>query len=251
MILAVANNKGGVGKTTTAETMGVILSQNKGKKVLLIDMDAQTNLTNNLMRKKPDFTVMDFLFKKREENNKTPFYEVRENLFLLAGSDTVSVLCGVLTRQKEEGFLKDKLKPISKDFDFVIIDCAPGLNMLTQNAFEASEGVLIPTTPEGRTLEGLISMLNFLDTVREKTNPELTNFGVLITRYNRRKINKTVVEMLRTYYPDLIFETLIRENIAITEAPVNGCTLLEYDAEANGAKDYISFVDEFLNKINS
>lgn len=237
-IISFANHKGGVAKTTSVSSLGVALSK-MGRRVLLVDLDPQTNLTDLLTKETGDRTLYDSLRDLRD----LPTIQIREGLELCPSS------INLVSMDIELGNLPDRDQRLSKllrplDYDYILLDCPPGLGVLTINALSASDKVIIPLTPEALPAKGLGTLLNIIELVKSKSNPALELGGVLITRYNRRKINRLVEETLRESFGDKVFKTKIRENVDISESPLEGKDIFTYSPGSNGSKDYWSLALE-------
>ena len=230
-IISVANQKGGVGKTTTTVNLGACLAY-VGKKVLLVDIDAQGNATSGVGIRKPDVDkdIYDVLV------NETPIVEAilpssRENLDIvpatiqLAGAEIE--LTSMMARESR---LKSALNEIKDQYDYIFIDCPPSLGHLTINAFTASDSILIPVQCEYYALEGLSQLLNTVRLVQKHFNPELEIEGVLLTMYDARtNLGAEVVEEVRRYFQEKVYETIIPRNVRLSEAPSHGLSIIDYD----------------------
>ena len=237
-IISVANHKGGVGKTTSVSSLGVSLSD-MGRRVLLVDLDPQGNLTDSLSVPHSGRTIYESL----REGRDLPQVQIRERLWVCPSSiDLVSMDLELSSLPRREYRLRELLSPL--DYDYILLDCPPSLGLLTINALSASGEVLIPLTPEALPAKGLGTLLDIVRKVEEGLNPDLHLGGVLITRYNRRKINKIVEEYLRETFGDLVFKTKIRENVDISESPLQGKDIFSYSPRSIGAEDYRSLALE-------
>jgi chromosome partitioning protein len=246
-IFAIANQKGGVGKTTTTASLGTILA-NRGYRVLLVDLDAQANLTTSLLQIEPSVEISIYSA-MRVKRGQLPIVPVPStpNLSLVGSSiEMASIEMELSSRISRESVLKDLLKPHLKDFDIILLDCSPALGLLTINAFVAAEAVLIPMTAETLPFRGLELISQSIDMVREHLNEKLRISGVVITRWNSRNLNKVVESTLRTSGRYYVYSSHIRENIAIAEAPSMSASITAYAPQSNGAKDYQSLADEFI-----
>ena len=247
-VISVANQKGGVGKTTTAINLSAILSK-KGKKVLMIDADPQGNATSGVgIEKELEYSTYDVLvdddIKMRQVIKKTAY----KNLFVcpstinLAGAE--DELVSMISREQR---LKDKIEEIIEDFDYIIIDCPPSLGLITLNAFTASNSVLIPLQCEYYALEGLGQLMNTVELVRKHLNKSLEIEGALLTMYDiRTNLANQVVKEVKNYFGDKVYKTVIPRNVKLSEAPSYGMPITEYDARSKGAKCYEKFVKELL-----
>lgn len=247
-IISVANQKGGVGKTTTTVNLGACLAQD-GKKVLLIDSDAQGNATSGLGVRKPDVKqdIYDVLVNEvpiEETIIKTP----RENLSIvpatlqLAGAEIE--LTSMMARESR---LKNALAEVSDEYDFILVDCPPSLGHLTINAFTASDAILIPVQCEYYALEGLSQLLNTVRLVQKHFNPGLAIEGVLLTMYDARtNLGAEVVEEVRRYFQEKVYDTIIPRNVRLSEAPSHGKPIIDYDPRSKGAEVYQALAKEVL-----
>ena len=249
-ILAVANQKGGVGKTTTTVNLSTILAK-RGKKVLLIDADPQGNATSGLgAEKEVELSTYDVLV------NETPMSEVIQDTIIknlkicpsninLAGAEVQ--LVSMMSREQR---LKEKLEEVKDKFDYILIDCPPSLGLITLNSFTASNSVLIPVQCEYFALEGLGQLLNTINLVKKHLNKNIEIEGALLTMYDvRTNLSNQVVKEVKKYFDDKVYKTVIPRNVRLSEAPSYGMPITEYDPRSKGAKSYIKFAKEFL-KIN-
>lgn len=249
-IVSIANQKGGVGKTTTSINLSTVLAK-KGKKVLLIDADPQGNATSGVgIDKDQQFSVYDVLIEDIEIENTLQKTKVK-NLDLcpsninLAGAEVQ--LVGMENREHR---LKQKLDNIKDEYDFIIIDCPPSLGLVTLNAFTASDSVLIPIQCEYYALEGLGQLLNTIELVKQHMNKGLQIEGALLTMYDvRTNLSNQVVREVKKYFGDKVYKNVIPRNVKLSEAPSYGLPITMYDAKSKGAKSYDKFAKEFL-KIN-
>lgn len=246
-IIAIANHKGGVGKTTTTASLGVALSR-KGKKVLLIDLDAQTNLSSMFVQDEELESLSVTMYEALTGGEDLPTLRVRDNVDLAPASLDLAVAEIELSgRMAKENILTSLLSSVRDSYDFIIIDCPPSLGILTTNAFFAADEVLIPLTAEALPLKGVQSLEGAINAVG-RSNRKTTLGGILITRYNNRNLNKQVEEAIRSRFGAKVFATRIRENIAIAEAPNYVTDIYDYDADSNGAKDYEALAEEILSR---
>jgi chromosome partitioning protein len=246
-IIAIANQKGGVGKTTTAITLSALLAK-KGKKTILIDADPQGNATSGVgiqekMEKSvyellvEDVTIEETLVQSNIKNLK-----VCPSNINLAGAEVE--LVSMMSREQR---LKEKLEDIKNDYDYIIIDCPPSLGLITLNAFTASNSVLIPIQCEYYALEGLGQLMNTINLVKKHLNKNLEVEGALLTMYDARtNLSNQVVKEVKKYFGDKVYKTVIPRNVKLSEAPSYGMPISEYDSHSKGAKSYEKFVKELL-----
>ncbi|MFV0560377.1 MAG: ParA family protein [Enterococcus sp.] len=247
-IISVANQKGGVGKTTTTVNVGACLAA-LGKRVLLIDIDAQGNATSGVGIRKPDVEkdIYDVLVNETPVNEATLKTE-RENLSIvpatlqLAGAEIE--LTSMMARESR---LKGALEEVKDQYDYILIDCPPSLGHLTINSFTASDSILIPVQCEYYALEGLSQLLNTVRLVQKHFNPDLEIEGVLLTMYDARtNLGAEVVEEVRRYFREKVYETIIPRNIRLSEAPSHGQPIIDYDPRSRGAEVYQALAKEVL-----
>lgn len=245
-IIAIANHKGGVGKTTSVACIGEALSR-KGKRVLLIDLDAQANLTGFFLS---DEDESENIYEAMTGRSAAlPIREVKERLYLVPSSlDLARAEVDLSSRIARERILLSLIEPVAGDYDYILLDCPPSLGIITTNALVAATDLYIPLTAEALPLKGLKMLEEIVAEIQRSINRGLSISGVIITRYNNRKLNKAVLEAIRAKYGDRVFSTKIRENIAVAEAPLYGGDLFEYAPDSNGAKDYEQLAEEILNR---
>lgn len=244
-IIAIANYKGGVGKTSSAGCIGAALAL-AGKRVLLIDLDAQQNLTFMMSgQEDPDMSVYDALVK----DVPLPIVPVRDNLDLVPASlELARAEIDLATKLAREAILRTLLEEHVSRYDYIIIDCPPSLGIVTTNALVAADQLYIPLTAEALPLKGLRMLDDVVNEVKRRVNPRLQLGGVFFTRFNNRRLNKDVADMISSRYGDKVFKTKIRENIAVAEMPLSGKTIFEYDPHCNGAADYKALTQEILDR---
>ncbi|EOH91606.1 sporulation initiation inhibitor Soj [Enterococcus villorum] len=249
-IISVANQKGGVGKTTTTVNLGACLAS-LGKRVLLVDMDAQGNATSGVGIRKPDVTqdIYDVLVNELPIAKATLVTE-HENLSIvpatlqLAGAEIE--LTSMMARESR---LKSSLAEVNEQYDYILIDCPPSLGHLTINSFTASDSILIPVQCEYYALEGLSQLLNTVRLVQKHFNPELEIEGVLLTMYDARtNLGNEVVEEVRKYFREKVYETIIPRNIRLSEAPSHGMPIIDYDPRSRGAEVYQALAKEVVSR---
>ncbi len=243
-IIAIANHKGGVGKTTSVASIGAALSE-KGLRVLLVDLDAQANLTGSLLSGEPGRTIYEAL----REKDSLPIIELREGLSIVPASlDLAGVELELSSAMSREFILKDLLEPIAEAYDFILLDCPPSLGLITVNAFVAAHEIIIPLTAEALPFKGLTMIERVITMVQRRLNTGLRLSGILFTRWEGRKLNKMVEEAIRTKYGSMVYDAKVRTNIAIAEAPLSGTDIFSYNAKSNGAQDYRDVTEELLSR---
>lgn len=244
-VFAFTNAKGGVGKSCTTVSLGAGLALNN-KRVLLIDLDAQQHLTFSLTQKEFDKGIYDSLIRNEPLN----IVNVRENLDIIPATiELARVEIDLASKMAREGILRKLLEPIKDNYDVILIDCPPNLGIVTTNALVASDKILIPLTAEALPLKGLKMIDDIVDEVKSLVNPTLEIGGIVITRFNqRRNLNRDVLQLIKERYEDKVFQTKIRENILLAEAPLFGQTIYEYEPKSNGAKDYMAMTKEFIER---
>ena len=249
-IISVANQKGGVGKTTTTVNLATILAK-KGKKVLLIDADPQGNATSGLGLDK-DLTpsTYDILVNDTEFDDVMQKTMIKNLKVCPANMDLAGAEVELVSMMSREQRLKEKVDIIKDKFDYILIDCPPSLGLVTLNAFTASNSVLIPVQCEYFALEGLGQLLNTINLVKKHLNKEIRIEGALLTMYDiRTNLSNQVVKEVKKYFENKVYKTVIPRNVRLSEAPSYGMPITEYDPRSKGAKSYIKFAKEFL-KIN-
>ena len=245
-IIAIANHKGGVGKTTSAASIGSCLA-GKGFKTLLIDLDGQANLTSYFFLEEDE--DRNSVFDTLVNDTALPIYSIKENLDMVPSSlEMAGAEVAMTNIVAREQLLNIALKPIKANYDYILIDCPPSIGIVTTNAFLAATEILVPMTPELLPLKGMSMLESFVESLR-RIKPELKINGVFITRFNNRKLNKVVETALKEMYSDITYQTKIRENISGAESAGSGSSIFEYDTESNGAKDYAALTEEIIAKI--
>jgi len=251
-IIAVANQKGGVGKTTTAVNLAACLGVLE-KKVLLIDADPQANATSGLgievdKVEKGSYQVLEHTLAADEVIVTTN----SPNLDLLpAHIDLVAIEIELVDKPNREKMLQQALQPIRDAYDFIFIDCAPSLGLITLNALTAADSVIIPIQCEYFALEGLGKLLNTIKSVQKIHNPMLGIEGMLLTMYDSRlRLSNQVVEEVKKHFNSMVFTTIIQRNVTLGEAPSYGESIIDYDASSKGASSYLKLAQEFIKNNN-
>ena len=244
-ILAFTNQKGGVGKTTSTANVGAGLAR-AGQRVLLVDLDPQTNLSKGLGLVDAEQNVYGALLGEY----KLKAYPLRDNLALVAGSPALSGFENVKGDELDREFLlKELLEPVRERCDYILLDCPPALGLVTLNAYACAQSLYIPLEAQMYAADGLEKVLELVSRVQRRLNPGLAVGGVFFTRHDKRKVlRRETAEQLRTQHPGLVLEAVIRESIALGEAPHLGKDIFAYAPQSAGAVDYQALVAEILTR---
>ena len=249
-IIAIANRKGGVGKTSTSVNLAASLGVLE-KKVLLIDADPQANASSGLGI---DVESVEIGSYQVLEHSATPEEATvacsAPNVSVIpAHIDLVAIEIELVDKENSENMLKKALENVKNEYDYIIIDCAPSLGLLTLNALTAADSVVIPIQCEYFALEGLGKLLNTIKSVQKIHNPTLDIEGLLLTMYDSRlRLSNQVVEEVQKHFNDMVFETIIQRNIKLSEAPSFGESIINYDATSKGASNYLNLAEEIIKK---
>jgi chromosome partitioning protein len=244
-VISISNHKGGVGKTTSAINIGAGLNLLK-KKVLLIDLDPQANLTQSLGLTNEPINIYGAL---RGEYKLQPI-EILKGLDIIPSTlDLSGAEVELSSEPGREYILKELIEPLRASYDFIIIDSPPSLGLLTINSFTASDEILIPLQAQYLALQGLAKLVEVVDKIKQRLNKGLKVGGVFITQYDSRKVlNRDVVDTIQAHFKDEVFKTKVRDNIALAEAPSQGLDIFRYSSKSNGAEDYLALSKEVLKR---
>ena len=246
-ILSIANQKGGVGKTTTTVNLSAILAK-RGKKVLLIDADPQGNATSGLgVEKDVEFSTYDLLVSDTPAENIIKKTEIKNLSICPSNMNLAGAEVQLVSMMSREQRMKEKLDQIKDQYDYIFIDCPPSLGLITLNSFTASDSVLIPVQCEYYALEGLGQLFNTVELVKKHLNKSLYIEGALLTMYDvRTNLSNQVVKEVKKYFNNKVYKTVIPRNVRVSEAPSYGLPITIYDPHSKGAKSYEKFGKEFL-----
>lgn len=246
-IISISNHKGGVGKTTSVVNIGAGLHQ-LGKKVLMIDMDPQANLSQSLGVFEPEHSVYKLL--RGASNIDDATMELELDLHMIPSElDLSGAELELSMEAGREFILKDHINKVRDKYDYILIDCPPSLGLLTINAFTASNQVFFPLQAQFLATQGLTKLLEVIEKVQQRLNTDLEIGGVFITQYDQRKIlNRNVREAITKHFGEKLFKTVIRENVALAEAPSRQTNIFRYNPKSNGAKDYWDLAQEVLER---
>jgi chromosome partitioning protein len=249
-IIAIANQKGGVGKTTTSVNLAASLGVLE-KKVLLIDADPQANATSGLGVDVETVEIGSYQLLEHTSSAEECIITANSpNVDIIpAHIDLVAIEIELVDKEEREYMLKKAITHLKSAYDYILIDCAPSLGLLTLNALTAADAVIIPIQCEYFALEGLGKLLNTIKSVQKIHNPELDIEGLLLTMYDSRlRLSNQVVEEVQKHFDEMVFQTIIQRNVRLGEAPSYGESIIKYDVSSKGASNYLSLAKEIINK---
>ena len=250
-VIAIANQKGGVGKTTTAINLAASLAVLE-KKVLIIDADPQANTTSGLNFSPQDDqkrTIYEVMIGQIDVHDALIQTEIASLHMIPSHINLVAAEIEMVDQENRESVIREAIAPIRDDYDYIIIDCSPSLGLITVNALTAADSVIIPVQPEFFALEGLGKLLQTIRIVQNGVNPSLSIDGLVVTMFDgRTKVHTQVVGELKEHFGDMVFNSIIQRNIRLSEAPSHGKPIVLYDIMSNGASNYLNLAKEVLER---
>lgn len=249
-IIALANQKGGVGKTTTSMNLAASLATYE-KKVLLIDADPQANASSGLGVdiQQVEFSIYECLINQTDIREAIYTTDIEGLDIISSHIDLVGAEIEMLNLPNREKVLRNLLAPVKDDYDYILIDCSPSLGLITVNALTAADSVIIPVQCEYFALEGISKLLNTIKIIKAKLNPSLTIEGFLLTMYDSRlRLANQIYDEVKRHFQELVFNTVIQRNVKLSEAPSHGLPVILYDADSTGAKNHLALAQEIIQK---
>lgn len=250
IIIALANQKGGVGKTTTTINLGASLATLE-KSVLIVDADPQANASSGLGVdiKEVDCSLYECIINKADVRDAIYTTDITGLDIIPSHIDLVGAEIEMLNLDNREKVIKNILDPIRDDYDYILIDCSPSLGLITVNALTASDSVIIPVQCEYFALEGISKLLNTIKIIKSKLNPKLEIEGFLLTMYDSRlRLANQIYDEVKRHFQELVFKTVIQRNVKLSESPSHGLPVILYDADSSGAKNHLNLAKEIISK---
>ena len=249
-IIALANQKGGVGKTTTTMNLGASLATLE-KNVLIVDADPQANASSGLGVdiKEVECSLYECIINKADVRDAIYTTDIDCLDIIPSHIDLVGAEIEMLNMESREKILRELLKPIRDEYDYILIDCSPSLGLITVNALSAADSVIIPVQCEYFALEGISKLLNTIKIIKNKLNPTLEIEGVLLTMYDSRlRLANQIYDEVKRHFQELVFKTVIQRNVKLSESPSHGLPVILYDADSTGSKNHMALAKEIISK---
>ncbi len=247
-VFVFVNQKGGVGKTTSAINIGAYIAL-AGKKVLLIDFDSQGNMSSGIGVSKDKPTIYELMAGSCTPEEAIKHSQIKNLDVISASIDLSGAAIELVDQEDREFYLKETIEPLRPNYDYILIDCPPSLGILTLNGLAAADEVFVPMQCEYFALEGITLLLQTVKKVQKKTNPNLVIGGIFFTMYDSRtRLAQSVVMQVKSYFKDIVFNTIIPRNVKLSEAPSFGQAICQYDPNCVGAKSYEKLAEEVLSR---